>query len=922
MWAIDVVREGDRIAAEMRARRRDNVKGLNLNEEAFCKERVWKSWFEAGRWTLSDQTQPWTAKVNIWDLPNSREIFDALKSQSPIPDGTISRGQFTIMLDYKFKENTARGIWIECGDYDAYVAKRGWFQLFIWDNSKRKRYVHRVQDPSKYSVETLNGKRYYNITADCFEVPLPDVPIEDKLPNDMLAEFQLNAKYSCGTDERSKVVVRGKTHIAKRMKRQEYERLDNTAYDTVMRPKRAHVRTSNVNILGFDTEFNTETGELLSVQMALIDDNDKLCSTCRIEGLEGYDAKSLLVDAESFMRMCHVNLGDKIVMIAHFATADIGHLANHFNQFKFRPIHSALHADMWDEGELPDGEGVRARRVGKLKIIDLFAYYSTNLARIGDMIGLPKLEIEVDKITDVKRHDIAKFKEYACRDAEITVKAFCTLRDMLWEKFGVELLKCASISAVADNIFRTRYLRKPSSPIETSIHAESYKIKSGYSRRKVKGLHYAGSLDQRHLAIQAYWGGRAENYVHGLIEGDFTLYDVASLYPACAILQPLPYCDTKWVKLHRKDINAHEGFAEVTFSFPSETLYPCLPVHGSYYDRLYFPLEGLSYCTLSEVREALRLGCKIEKFKGYGFNPTSNEVQHDLKRYVTDFMRGKAESEGLTRETFKMLLNALIGKFAQRHTDDDVIRGWKRTMKVGSSWSPEWACLITGKARAIMSQFINRGALMTVTDSVLLPSNASIECDGLRELKDVGSNLEVVLPDVRYALLVRSRLYALLNGERQIVKEAHHAVHLTSEQCKLMFKKSIEDGVGVESYGERLHLVGYHEASTKGLKLGSGVMKPSRIHWRWDYKRVLRHPVANMFRDYAWSTPIVNVETFETATFNATRKRKPKLARGRPRTLDDDMRALMLKLRAQGCSIRAIASSLNVSASMVQRALK
>jgi hypothetical protein len=186
---------------------------------------------------------------------------------------------------------------------------------------------------------------------------------------------------------------------------------------------------------------------------------------------------------------------------------------------------------------------------------------------------------------------------------------------------------------------------------------------------------------------------------------------------------------------------------------------------------------------------------------------------------------------------------------------------------------------------------------------------------------DLDSGFMILIYSAR-ALLVRTRLYALLDAERQIVKEAHHAVHLTSEQCKAMFKQSIDDGVGVKTYGEQLHLVGYHEASTKGLRMGSGIMKSSRILWRWDFKRVLQHPVANMLRDYAWSTPIVNVKVYEEPLYDSTKRRKPRLNVGHPRTLDDDRRALVQKLRAQGYSFRGIARALNISLGMVQRILK
>src|SRR2546427_9059198 len=101
-------------------------------------------------------------------------------------------------------------------------------------------------------------------------------------------------------------------------------------------------------------------------------------------------------------------------------------------------------------------------------------------------------------------------------------------------------------------------------------------------------------------------------------------------------------------------------------------MYPCLPVPGEMSDKLYCPLEGTTWCTLSEVREAIRLGVRVIKITGIGFKPGPDDINHPVRRYALDFMEKKSSSQGAERETHKLLLNSLIGKFVETQKDTDL----------------------------------------------------------------------------------------------------------------------------------------------------------------------------------------------------------------------------------------------------------
>jgi hypothetical protein len=406
------------------------------------------------------------------------------------------------------------------------------------------------------------------------------------------------------------------------------------------------------------------------------------------------------------------------------------------------------------------------------------------------------------------------------------------------------------------------------------------------------------------------------------------------------MLQPLPNKGTEWIPITMENMNDDlEGYVCVEFEFPEGTRYPCLPVHGALKDRLYFPLKGISYCTMVEIREALRLGCKIKKIKGYGFKPSDKEINHDLKAFMKEMLEFKTQSPkgSLEHETYKLIANALIGKLAQRRAEDHLDYAqelyatygvplskfrFKGREKVGSTWAPEWASLILGKARALMSQFINEGALMTVTDSVLLPNNASLECEALKELRQVGSDLEAEPYGVESALIVRSKLYALMDAKGEIVKEAHHAVHLSSEQCKEIFEKALELGYDPDIEGNKEHIIKLNEALMKGKPLGSSELKPSRIYFRWDYKRILSQELINMFREYSDTKPIDDVVKFESEAFAVMKHQRAKLKRGRPKEYPIELAEQVKALKAQDKSYREIAKALGISLGKVQRIIK
>src|SRR5438128_12289131 len=231
-------------------------------------------------------------------------------------------------------------------------------------------------------------------------------------------------------------------------------------------------------------------------------------------------------------------------------------------------------------------------------------------------------------------------------------------------------------------------------------------------------------------------------------------------------------------------------------------------------------MYGMTRGRLSEIREAVRLGARMINLTGIGFNPGSDEINHPVRQYALDFMKKKRNSQGAERETNKLLLNSLIGKFVETQKDTElgevlglIKRGTitleqasqvykekkssyrKRPRDVGGGWWIEAASLILGKARALMSQFISKGAIMAVTDSVLLPKGTDISCPALDELRSIGSDLKLE-HEADTTWILRTRVY-VLSKEGKAVKVARHGFSMPEDEFVAWVEECGKEGKAI-----------------------------------------------------------------------------------------------------------------------------
>lgn len=456
-------------------------------------------------------------------------------------------------------------------------------------------------------------------------------------------------------------------------------------------------------------------------------------------------------------------------------------------------------------------------------------------------------------------------------------------------------------------------------------------------------------------ALRAYWGGRVEAFGRGLLTEEVEEHDIVSLYPYAAISQPLPDAHTTWRPLVAvEDAVKLEGFGSFEFRFPRDWRYPCLPVFAD--GRLFFPLEGVADCTLSEARLALRLGAWVRPVHGFGFVPSAAERDHDLRRYLLEMLRRKSASPKGTieYETWRLLLNSLIGKLAQTKAGSVLVafehearrRGFPglgtavassrqlsgflhERVLPGPLYSPERATLILGKARSVISGIVAASSPYLVsTDAVVVRAGTVIRCPELELLEQLGSRLSVEKQG-QALLLFRAREYALLarssNATRDlqplaqdaqwaVVKAARHGSVETAQQFAETVLACIRAGRDVAEPRSRIRLLGAEAAIREGRSINAEVERVGKTLFTWDGKRRLLDRDVNAFTSWSETAPYRTVARL----LAADRARDAKRTRG-PRRSERSRAQLaqVLRLLRRGVGVREAARASGVPKSTV-----
>src|SRR5207249_12081733 len=108
--------------------------------------------------------------------------------------------------------------------------------------------------------------------------------------------------------------------------------LSDSKFDTILKPSKPKKTLSNVTILGFDTEFTSDR-RLLSVQLAGFVKEALVSTAFYTSELN----KTTLFDLVTrFCRENGIDLAENVVLVAHFASAEISQISGFMKEFNLR----------------------------------------------------------------------------------------------------------------------------------------------------------------------------------------------------------------------------------------------------------------------------------------------------------------------------------------------------------------------------------------------------------------------------------------------------------------------------------------------------------------------------------------------------------------------------------------------------------
>lgn len=458
--------------------------------------------------------------------------------------------------------------------------------------------------------------------------------------------------------------------------------------------------------------------------------------------------------AEMFEQELLDEVPKQVVVFGHFLRADLTTFSDFWKNQKttLRGVSRTVTSAMQDYGvdvqalgkrkagkdphviEAPSGEKYRT----KVRFVDTLALSpnGSGLAVIGELIGLPKLELPdgytKDEMCQFNDGQPELFEAYAMRDAEIALAY--GLRMFKFATVELGLSKCpitlgAMGVAVFLNMLHESGVDKRDAFGEREITTQHWNAKLGRPHTKKELVPTDARELFEHLAIRCYLGGRNECFTCGPSDvGTFYDFDLSGAYTTGMVdIRSLDY-NRAFMSSDLDDYCGHVcGFARVRFSFPDGTRFPCFAVHHDLYG-LYFPMTGETYTTAPEIEVARNMGATIEILQGVVV-PWQSDSEPLFLAFV-QLIREKRTSypkKSYEESMWKEIGNSLYGKTAQglrSKTAFELASGLSKDIPRSAVTNPYFAAHTTGFIRAVIGELLasvpaHRQVISVTTDGFL-----------------------------------------------------------------------------------------------------------------------------------------------------------------------------------------------------------
>lgn len=387
---------------------------------------------------------------------------------------------------------------------------------------------------------------------------------------------------------------------------------------------------------------------------------------------------------------------------------------------------------------------------------DTLNHWKLSVEKMGERIGLEKLKVKNNDFNDI---------EYCRRDCEIAFK-FIKSMEIKYKSIGAKLK--STIGSTALTCFLDNYA------CDHTKQGAKFNVK------------------QLEFFKKGYCGGRTEVFFNKKIEGKIFYHDFNSLYPSVMIENKFPPIKGIQYTGKNPDLQA-EGVIHARVICPDNISVPYLYYRNDN-NRIIYPIGTFTgHYTFFEIREAIKLGYKIEKIF-WSYQTVKSNMQPFIE-FVTDFygkrIEAQKEKDTFLSDSLKLILNNLYGKFGQGNTynkmfkiknkselkvNDQLLDNGMVTREVVQNYPKHsnmiWAALITAYGRhklwCAMDKVIKSGATLIYcdTDSVIYKNKKNLFDDSskLGELK-----LEGVF---KYAHFKLPKMYKLINAENIIKYKA------------------------------------------------------------------------------------------------------------------------------------------------------
>lgn len=590
------------------------------------------------------------------------------------------------------------------------------------------------------------------------------------------------------------------------MDRAKIDSLGAAAFSRSIRPLKRERRFRG-QIVGFDTEYDSKTHELLAIQLWAGDSGTfiEIAPRERLTPLRLYhEACKLLQDNPPL-----------ILFVTYFSLAELQFLPVVTEGFDIRE---------YANGSL-DVTFKLKLGTAQVHIFDLARWFDRrSLDRAAESMGLEKMSFDTRNVTR-RTIQTKPFRRYAIHDAYLCHEILKRLRLRFVDAAGIDPVIAKTPASASASAFRNLHVKK--------------KL-------------FCDNNRARYMSLRCAWGGHAEVFRRGKLKGVYHEWDLSSAYPESAIRLGAFPVQGSWSEFRtlRQAARMRGGICQIRFRFRDGDRYPMLPVHVN--GQMLFPLSGESYCTLEEARFASECGARVQIVEGWGYRKGTRALPDYLKWTLAE----RRKATGASAVMFKLLGNALIGKFAQRLTKvpieeyyaiaekygfllDEVFEltsdelqalGAKKIVSVGSVFMPEWNALITGYTRVALAEMIRSGeAVYCHTDSVW--SRKRPKCSRLPFGKKMSGNVSIIR--TRFASIGEPEADKVKAGESHV---AHHSIWTLDAACE-MLRRFDGDTFKLE-YPIRRPLK-FREAVRTKRKPGLWVDEKRKGSTHWDHKRRL-----------------------------------------------------------------------------------